>query len=35
MKSDIEIAREANMKPIREVAELLGMSEEDLELYGK
>ena len=35
MKSDIEIEREANMKPIREVAELLGMSEEDLELYGK
>lgn len=35
MKSDIEIAREANMKPIREVAELLGMSEDDLELYGK
>lgn len=35
MKSDIEIAQEAKMLPIREVAEQLGLEEEDLELYGK
>jgi formate--tetrahydrofolate ligase len=35
MKTDIEIAREANMVPIKEVAAKLGMTEDDLDLYGK
>ena len=35
MKSDIEIAREAKMLPIAEVAKKIGVSEGDLELYGK
>lgn len=35
MKSDIEIAQEAKMLPIKEVAEKLEMTEDDLELYGK
>lgn len=35
MKTDIEIAQEAVMEPIEKVAEKLGMSSEDLELYGK
>ena len=35
MKSDVEIAQEAKMKPIVEVAEELEISEEELELYGK
>ena len=35
MKSDIEIAQEAKMIPIKEVAAKLGMTEDDLELYGK
>ena len=35
MKSDIEIAQEAVMKPIGEVAALLDISEDELELYGK
>ena len=35
MKSDIEIAQEAEMIPIKEVAAQLGMTEDDLELYGK
>lgn len=35
MKTDIEIAQEAQMKPIDEVAGLLGIEAEDLELYGK
>lgn len=34
-KSDIEIAREANMKPITEIAQQLGIEEEDLECYGR
>ena len=34
-KSDIEIAQEAVMLPIKEVAEKIGIKEEDLELYGK
>ena len=33
--SDIEIAQEAEMRPIVEVAKDLGLSEEDLDLYGK
>ncbi len=35
MKTDIEIAQEAVMLPIREVAQQLGIEEEDLEFYGK
>ena len=35
MKTDIQIAQEATMKPIKEVAKLLGICEDDLELYGK
>lgn len=35
MKTDIEIAQEATMIPIKEVAVSYGISEEDLELYGK
>ena len=34
-KSDIEIAQEAVMLPIKEVAGKLGIEEDDLELYGK
>ena len=33
MKSDIEIAQEALMLPIAEVAKSCGIEEEDLELY--
>ena len=35
MKTDIQIAQEATLKPIKEVAALLGIQEDDLELYGK
>lgn len=35
MKTDIEIAQEATLKPIKEVAELLNISEDELDLYGK
>ena len=35
MKTDIEIAQEAKLLPIGEVAKKLGITEEDLELYGK
>ncbi len=35
MKSDIEIAQEAVMKPITEVAKALEIPADDLELYGK
>lgn len=35
MKSDIEIAQEAEMQPIIEVAKKVGLSDDDLELYGK
>ncbi|MTI66496.1 MAG: formate--tetrahydrofolate ligase [Firmicutes bacterium] len=34
-KSDIEIAQEAEVKDIREIAEKLDLTEEDLDLYGK
>ena len=34
MKSDIQIAREADIRPIKEIAEKLGLSESDLEFYG-
>ena len=35
MKTDIEIARESKKLPITEIAEKIGIKEEDLELYGK
>ncbi|MCR5301702.1 MAG: formate--tetrahydrofolate ligase [Lachnospiraceae bacterium] len=35
MKSDIEIAREAVMEPISAVASSLGLTDDDIELYGK
>ncbi len=35
MKTDIEIAQEAVMEPIANVAERLGLTEDSLELYGK
>lgn len=35
MKSDIEIAQEATMLPIKDVAASIGIAEDDLELYGK
>ena len=35
MKTDIQIAQEAVMLPIKEVAEALEIHEDDLELYGK
>ncbi|EES49607.1 formate--tetrahydrofolate ligase [Clostridium botulinum] len=35
MKTDIEIAQEAEMLHIRNVAEKLGLDEEDIEYYGK
>ncbi len=35
MKTDIQIAQEAEMKPIKEVAAAYGIREDDLELYGK
>ena len=35
MKSDIEIAIGANLRPISEVASSLGLGEDDLELYGR
>ncbi len=35
MKTDIQIAQEAKMIHIRDVASQLGIHEDDLELYGK
>ena len=35
MKTDIQIAQEAKMMPIRDVAAQYGIEEDDLELYGK
>ena len=35
MKTDIQIAQEAQMQPIKEVAAQYGITEDDLELYGK
>ena len=35
MKTDIEIAQEAKMRPIMDVAKDLGISEDEVELYGK
>lgn len=34
MKTDIQIARETKLKPIREIAEPLGIAEKDLIPYG-
>lgn len=34
-KSDIEIAQEAKMHDIRDIAKKVGLSEDDIELYGK
>lgn len=34
MKTDVQIAQESKMKPIEEIAKQLGLSREDLELYG-
>ena len=35
MKTDIQIAQEATMFPIKDVAATIGIKEDDLELYGK
>lgn len=35
MKTDVEIAQEAQMNPIGQVAESIGISEDELEFYGK
>jgi formate--tetrahydrofolate ligase len=35
MKTDIEIAQEARMSPIIEIARSIGLDEDDIELYGK
>ena len=35
MKSDVEIAQVAKMKPIEEIASKIGLAPDDLELYGK
>ena len=35
MKSDIEIAMEADLLPIQQVAEKLNITMDDLDLYGK
>lgn len=35
MKNDIEIAQSAIMKPIVEIAEKIGLKDDDIELYGK
>jgi len=35
MLSDLEIAQKADMQPITEIAQKLGLEEDDIELYGK
>ncbi|MBS9768043.1 MAG: formate--tetrahydrofolate ligase [Flavobacteriaceae bacterium] len=35
MKTDIQIAQEATMQPIKDIAKKLNIGEDDLELYGK
>ena len=35
MKTDIQIAQEAQLKPVKEVAEQSGIEEDELEFYGK
>ena len=34
MKTDIQIAQETELLPIRDVAQQYGIGEDDLELYG-
>ncbi|HEY8364952.1 MAG TPA: formate--tetrahydrofolate ligase [Haloplasmataceae bacterium] len=34
-KTDLEIAQEAKLQPIQKIAESLGISDDDIELYGK
>ncbi len=35
MKSDLDIAQEATLKPIAEIAAGLGLNEDEVELYGR
>ena len=35
MLTDVEIAQNATMEPISQVAKKVGLNEDDLELYGK
>ena len=35
MLTDVQIAQSTKMMPIKEVAQKIGLSEDDLELYGK
>lgn len=35
VKTDVQIAQEAKMSPINEIAEYLGITEDELDLYGK
>ena len=35
MKTDIQIAQEATMLDIRKIAEKIGATEDDIEMYGK
>ena len=35
MLNDIQIAQQAQLKPIAEVAKQIGLTEDDLEMYGK
>ncbi len=35
MRSDLEIAQAASLKPIKEIAEKIGLTEDDLEYYGR
>ena len=35
MKKDIEIAQEANIRPIAEIAAKLGIPQDELEMYGR
>ena len=35
MLTDVEIAQSASMLPIKEIAQKVGLDEDDLELYGK
>ena len=35
MKTDIQIAQEANMKPIIDIAKEIGIEEDEVELYGR
>ena len=34
-KSDIEIAQECEMLPVKDIAAKIGLSEDDIEYYGK